>query len=86
MGAILSSGKDADTVFLPLQKIKSELATLSAEHWRRIQLHSSDQDILPEVRMAYESLMGTPGEFDPQTVDRHSVVAFRSELKGTSLR
>lgn len=81
LGAILSSGKDADTVFLPLQKIKSELATLSAEHWRRIQLHSSDQDILPEVRMAYESLMGTPGGFDPQTVDRHSVVAFRSELK-----
>ena len=80
VGAIQQSGNSTDSVYLPIEDIRAEAEALSAEHWRRIQLHSSDQGILQAVTEAYRTLTGSNETLDTASVDRYSVVKRDKEM------
>lgn len=70
LGSSAISGKDIETTFLPLTDIRGLLSELSDEHWRRIQLHSFDQDVYGYLRIGKEILSDESEDFDVTKVDR----------------
>ncbi len=56
LGASVSENVLSTDIFLEIKKIKDAARKLSDEQWRRIQLHCSDQGVLPLVAKAVETL------------------------------
>lgn len=72
LGCGIMSGRVPSETFLPVEDIRNGITKLSDEHWRRIQLHSFDQDVYGHIRIARKALLDDAEEWDVTAVDRIS--------------
>lgn len=71
LGATLYSGVNENQIFLPIDEMREQLQQFEAESWRRLQLHASDQDVLPYVIKAYDFLGGTEKYVEIEQIARY---------------
>lgn len=80
LGAALYAGIGEKDIFLPVGEMKEMVKCIEAENWRRIQIHSSDQDVLPYVRKAYKFLGGMYDDIDIDRIERYRFLREKSYL------
>lgn len=84
LGISIMSGKEPSETFLPIAHIRNSISELSDEHWRRIQLHSFDQDVYGHIRIARKALSDDADELEVTAVDRISKAVRHVPLENTA--
>ncbi len=80
LGAALYAGIGEKDIFLPIDEMKDMVKHTEKENWRRIQIHSSDQDVLPYVLKAYKFLEGIHENIDLDNIERYHFLREKSYL------
>lgn len=57
LGTSLLSNVPEENIYMDIDKLKVDVANLTDERWRRIQLHACNQGVLQPVVLAYRSVM-----------------------------
>ncbi len=80
LGAALQNAKGESDIFLQKEVMQEHLKRLDVEHWRRIQIHASDQNVLTYVLTAYQFLGGKFRAIDVDKIDRYCIPKETSSL------